>query len=92
MMGTMQASERNWAAEIGERARRFRKSKGRRLVDVAQAVGLGTGALSEIENGKREARLGSYERLARSLGVSMASLLGLRVPTVHPSTMPDRAA
>lgn len=65
------------ATQIGLRARRLRLAQGRRLAEVATAARLSIGALSEIENGKREARLAGYERLAKTLGVSLAQLLGL---------------
>ena len=61
----------------GQRARLLREAQGLTLREVAARSGLGLGAVSEIENGKREGRIGSYERLASSLGVTLASLLSV---------------
>lgn len=66
-----------WAQRIGKRARQVRRDKGLGFEDVARRARLGIGALSEIETGKREARLGSYERLARTIGIPLAELLGV---------------
>jgi transcriptional regulator with XRE-family HTH domain len=74
-----QAGKRSWAERIGARARRLRKARRETLEVVARRAGLGIGALSDVENGKREARLDSYERLAKALDVTLGQLLGLRV-------------
>jgi transcriptional regulator with XRE-family HTH domain len=66
-----------WADRIGKRARRLRKLRGEKLETTAKRAKLGIGALSDIENGKREARLDSYERLAKALGVPLGDLLGV---------------
>lgn len=66
------------AQRIGRRARRVRESRKLGIRDVAKKAGLGIGALSEIENGKREGRLDSYERLAKALGVPLGWLLGFQ--------------
>lgn len=66
-----------WAQRIGRRARRIRQVKGLGFEAVAKRARLGIGALSEIETGKREARLDGYARLAKALGIDLAELLGL---------------
>lgn len=66
-----------WAQRIGVRAKRIRQAKGLGFEVVARSAKLGIGALSEIENGKREARISGYARLAKALGVTLADLLGL---------------
>lgn len=68
-----------WSGRIGRRARRLRKARRENLETTARRARLGIGALSDIENGKREARLDSYERLARALGVPLHMLLGIGV-------------
>ncbi len=62
--------------EIGRRARKLREEKGLTLEAVAKKAKLGMGALSEIENGKREGRLSSLRRLAKVLGIPWQQLLG----------------
>jgi len=71
-----------WAQRVGVRAKRIRQAKGLGFESVARSARLGIGALSEIENGKREARLDGYSRLAKALGVTLADLLGLEPPRV----------
>lgn len=79
-MGTMadgDSASRKWAGRIGRRARSLRKLRGENLETIARRARLGIGALSDIENGKREARLNGYARLAKALGVPLADLLGI---------------
>jgi transcriptional regulator with XRE-family HTH domain len=74
-----------WAQKIGRRARRIREAKGLGFEAVAKKARLGIGALSEIETGKREARLDGYSRLAKALGVTLGALLGVEAQGDGPS-------
>jgi transcriptional regulator with XRE-family HTH domain len=67
-----------WAQRIGRRARAIRTAKGLGFEAVAKKARLSIGALSEIETGKREARLRGYARLAKALDVPLAELLGVQ--------------
>lgn len=67
------------AAAVGERLRTTRRDRGLSLAALAAAAGIGKGSLSEIENGSRNATLGTLYALAGALGVPLATLLAERV-------------
>ncbi len=82
-----------WAQRIGRRARRIRQERGLGFEAVARQAHLSIGALSEIETGKREARLAGYERLSKALGVTLGALIGTEAePGAGRRTAPRRAA
>lgn len=66
---------------VGRQLRHHRRRAGRTLADVAAAAGISPSALSLIETGKREARLGVLVALAGSLGVGLTDLLTAAAPT-----------
>jgi len=67
------------AAVVGERLRTTRRDRGLSLAALAEQAGIGKGSLSEIENGSRNATLGTLYALAGALGVPLATLLAERV-------------
>jgi len=67
------------AAAVGERLRTTRRDRGLSLGALAEAAGVGKGSLSEIENGSRNATLGTLYALAGALEVPLATLLAERV-------------
>jgi len=67
------------AVDVGERLRATRRSRGLSVAALAAAAGIGKGSLSEIENGSRNATLGTLYALAGALGVPLATLLAERV-------------
>ncbi|WP_151525194.1 XRE family transcriptional regulator [Serinicoccus kebangsaanensis] len=60
---------------VGRRIRHHRRAAGLTLADVAARVELSTSALSLIENGRREARASTLERIAGALGLDLGALL-----------------
>ena len=63
------------AIAIGRRIRALRKTRGMRLVELADAVGRAPSQLSMIENGHREPRLSVLRAIAKHLGVTPDELL-----------------
>jgi|GEM_PF-1069411 len=61
---------------IGDRIKAIRIKKGYAQDGVAQAAGISQAALSKIENGQVEPKIGTVARLAKSLDVEMAEVLG----------------
>lgn len=54
---------------------------------LAEAAGISVGTLSEIEAGKRDLRVGTAQRIAQALGVSLDALF---LPADVPATGTDR--
>ena len=67
---------------LGHRIRHARRSAGRTLADVSEAVGRPVPYLSQLENGKVEPKLGLIGEIAGVIGTTTADLLE--------STAPDR--
>lgn len=65
---------------VGRRLRHLRRAAHRTLDDVAGAVGVSASALSLIENGKREPKIGLLGALAGELGTEPARLLSAEPP------------
>ena len=61
--------------EMGAKIRAIRKSKGIYLRDLGKACNLHFGAISEIENGKRNSYLLTLKVLADELGVDVKDFL-----------------
>jgi transcriptional regulator with XRE-family HTH domain len=59
---------------VGQEIRRIREAKGWSQAKLAVEAGMGTSALSQIENNKRNASSRSLLRLARALDVEVADL------------------
>ena len=60
---------------VGRRVRHARRAAGLTLAAVAERAGLSASALSLIENGRREARPSTLERVAGALGADLTALL-----------------
>lgn len=68
--------DRNIQERVGMRIRLLRVSKRMSQGALAKMVGLHRVSVSEIENGRQAPRLGTLDRIARALGVSLGELLG----------------
>ncbi|WP_239092453.1 helix-turn-helix domain-containing protein, partial [Paractinoplanes abujensis] len=60
---------------IGQVLRRTRKAQNRTLREVADAVGMSIGHLSEVERGRKEPSSELLAAICRALGLTMADLL-----------------
>jgi len=67
-------------AEIGSRIKAFRTEKGITLESLAQQTGFTKGYLSKVEKSKKAPPVSTLGILAKSLGVSISSLLGEEIP------------
>ncbi|RJR53599.1 MAG: XRE family transcriptional regulator [Desulfobacteraceae bacterium] len=67
-------------AEIGSRIRAFRTEKGITLESLAQQTGFTKGYLSKVEKSKKAPPVSTLGILAKSLGVTISSLLGEEIP------------
>ena len=63
-------------ASLGDRLRMERERQGLTLDQLAELADLSKPYLSRLESGERQPAIGTLLVLARSLGVSVASLLG----------------
>jgi predicted transcriptional regulator/transcriptional regulator with XRE-family HTH domain len=66
---------------LGQRLRHARRARGRRLADVAAAVGTAASALSMVENGRREPKLSMLQSLAAALDTPLDDLLRPEPPS-----------
>jgi transcriptional regulator with XRE-family HTH domain len=60
---------------LGKRIRLVRTQRGRTLAQVAEASGLSTGFLSQVENGQTKVSLSALYRIAQALDASAPELL-----------------
>jgi transcriptional regulator with XRE-family HTH domain len=67
-------------AEIGNRIRGFRTGKGLSLESLAQKTGFTKGYLSKVEKSKKAPPVSTLGILAKSLCVTISSLLGEEIP------------
>lgn len=63
------------SAKLGKNMKKIRTEKGISQGDIARALGLGRGYVSNIENGKTNPTLSTITNLAKALGVSTNELL-----------------
>ena len=63
------------------RVREFREAAGLTQAELAQAAGLTVGAISQIERGENEPKLGTAASIARVLGTSVDALFLTSEPT-----------
>ncbi|WP_392508337.1 helix-turn-helix domain-containing protein [Naumannella halotolerans] len=75
-----QSAARNTPFELGRRLRHLRKQQGLTLAQAGTIAGVAASHLSLIENGKREARIGTLQRLAAHFGVTLDELTGAEPP------------
>ncbi len=61
-------------AQVGERIRELRKSKGWRQIDLAQHSGVHEVHISDLERGTREVGLKTLFALTQALGVKLEDL------------------
>jgi transcriptional regulator with XRE-family HTH domain len=61
--------------EIGKRVRLLRQRKGWTQIDMAVALDMNRGHISDIEQGKREVGIITLQVIARGLGTTMSELL-----------------
>src|SRR5690625_1783239 len=62
------------ASDLGERVSRYRELKGMSLRALAQAAGLSSSFLSQLENGRTNASVASLRKIAAALSVTPAQL------------------
>lgn len=62
------------AASIGPRLRRLRKSSGRSLASVAEAVGISSSALSQIETGAMQPSVNRLIEIVAELGAPVSAI------------------
>ncbi|MET0724941.1 MAG: helix-turn-helix domain-containing protein [Leifsonia sp.] len=65
---------------LGHRIRHFRGERGLTLDQLGERVGMAGSQLSLIENGKREARVGTLAAIASALDIDLAALLSAEAP------------
>jgi transcriptional regulator with XRE-family HTH domain len=61
--------------EMGERIKAARKAKGLYLRDLGSLCNIHYGAISEIENGKRDSHILTLRNIADKLGVDVKDFL-----------------
>lgn len=66
---------------LGRRIRQLRGDAGMTLAELGERIGVATSHVSVLENGKREAKLGELQAIARALGVPLERLLSSEPPT-----------
>jgi transcriptional regulator with XRE-family HTH domain len=60
---------------FGKRMRQLRQEQGLSQMDLSEKTGMEQAFISRLENGKAEASLGTLDRLATALGLSLSQLL-----------------
>jgi transcriptional regulator with XRE-family HTH domain len=60
--------------KVGGHLKRFRRTSGLRLKDVAEAAGCSESMLSKVENGQVSPSINMLHRLTKALGVNISSL------------------
>lgn len=61
---------------MGTTIRDARRAQGLRLVDLSRLSGVALATLSDLENGTRDTRLSSYQRVFDALGLDAAKATG----------------
>ncbi len=72
-------AEKKLLADAGRRIREVRIGQGLSLEQLALLTGIAAPALSVIENGKRDTRLTTLNRIAEALRVPLAALIEDRI-------------
>ena len=65
---------------IGMRLRRLRVAKGWSRYELAKRAGCSQVYVRKLEDGRSDPTVGMVTRLAKALGVPLATLLGIRRP------------
>jgi transcriptional regulator with XRE-family HTH domain len=63
------------SAQLGQNMKRIRAKKKMSQGDIARALEVDRGYISNIENGKKNPTIATIQRLANALGVSAKELL-----------------
>lgn len=63
------------ARKLGKNLKRIRTEKGISQGDIARAIGMDKGFISNIENGKTNPTLSTITKLAKAIGVSIGELM-----------------
>ena len=63
------------AQKFGENMKRIRLEKSMSQGDICRALGLDRAYISNVENGKQNLTLGTMEKVAKALNVSLDKLL-----------------
>lgn len=63
------------SSKLGQNLKRIRTKKGMSQGDISRALEVHRAYVSGIENGKRNPTLGTIQKLADALGVSVSELL-----------------
>lgn len=66
------------AHRLGALIRDTRRMQGMRLVDLSRLSGVAMATLSDLENGARDTRLSSYQRVFDALGLDAGNLTATR--------------
>ncbi|ANT63039.1 hypothetical protein AYJ57_21430 (plasmid) [Salipiger sp. CCB-MM3] len=74
---------------VGAEIRRQRQAASLSLHDLALLSGISSSALSLIETGKRDARLSTLDKIARSLGTDISTLC-FRSTKADPAQVGDK--
>lgn len=61
--------------KLGRNLKRIRTEKGISQGDIARAIGMDKGFISNIENGKTNPTLSTIAKLAKAIGVSVGELM-----------------
>lgn len=63
------------AQKFGENMKKIRLEKGMSQGDICRTLGLDRAYISNVENGKQNLTISTMEKVAKSLGVSIETLL-----------------
>ena len=83
LLSTASASE-TLAARLGQIIRAERHRQALRLADLSLLSGVAVATLSDLENGRRDTRLSSYQRVFDALGLRAEALAGPQPPAPAP--------
>lgn len=61
--------------QLGKNMKRIRAKKGMSQGDIARALEVDRGYISNIENGKKNPTIATIQKLANALGISSSELL-----------------
>jgi transcriptional regulator with XRE-family HTH domain len=73
--GRVSSTNHALLVQIGKRVRLLRQRKGWTQIDMAVALDMNRGHISDIEQGKREVGIITLQVIARGLGTTMSEML-----------------
>jgi transcriptional regulator with XRE-family HTH domain len=71
----MEQDKNEQLEELGKRIAKVRRSKGLTIERLAYEMGISKGNLSDIENGKKDARFTTLRAIAEGLEMALSQLL-----------------